>query len=431
VQLVRDGKVPISELDTAAGRILAAKFALGLFEHPYADPQQAVATNHTPEHRALALRAAQESITLLKNDNHLLPLDRTKIRRIVVLGPNARHVHLGGYSERPQEGVSVLDGIRRKLGSSAEVVYAEGCRITENEPDWYDDKAVPPDPKLDAQRIEEAVKAAQSSDVVVAVLGENEVTSREEWSSTHMGDRDSLDLIGRQDELAQRLIATGKPVIFVLLHGRPNSINYIAEHAPAILDGWYAGEEGGNAIADILFGDVNPSAKLAITVPRTVGQLPDYYYQKPSARRGYLFSDKSPLFPFGYGLSYTSFKYGAPQLSTKEIAPDGSATVSVAVTHLGTCRGQEIVQMYIRDRFSSVTRPIEELRGFQKIALQPGETKHVTFNITPDALSFHNREGKLVVEPGAFDIMIGSSSVTHQAVCLQVTGEAASDDRCK
>jgi beta-glucosidase len=429
-ELVSNGKISQQQLDTAVSRVLAAKFALGLFEHPFADPDAATRITHSEEHRQLALRAARESIILLKNADSLLPLDRTKIHRIAVIGPNAGQVHLGGYSEPKQVGVSVLEGIRNKLGSSAEVVHAEGCRITENEPDWYQDAAVPPDPKKDEQRMQEAVRVSQNADVIVAVVGENEATSREAWSPTHPGDRDNLDLIGRQDELVQRLIATGKPVIVVLLHGRPNSINYIAEHARAILDGWYAGEEGGNAIADVIFGDVNPSGKLPITIPRTVGQLPDYYYQKPSARRGYLWSDKSPLFAFGYGLSYTTFRYGAPQLAATQIAPNGSTTLSVEVTNTGSRAGEETAQMYIRDRYSSVTRPIEELRGFQKIALQPGETKRVTFQIAPESLAFHNRDNRFVVEPGAFDIFVGPDSVKHQRICLQVQGPVPPEDTC-
>ena len=416
---IKSGKIPMSVVDTAVARVLRAKFMLGLFDHPYVDPAKAEAITNNAAHQAIALRAAQEAIVLLKNKNHLLPLDKNKIRRIAVLGPNAGDVHLGGYSDDPGHGVSVLQGIRDKLGAG-KVVYAEGCRITENKPDWYSDISTPSDPKLDAGRIAEAVKAANGADAAVIVLGENEATSREAWSPKHLGDRDSLDLLGSQDELVRQVLATGTPTIVLLLHGRPNSINYIAENVPAILDGWYLGQEGGTALANVLFGDYNPGGKLPITVPRSVGQLPDYYYQKPSAKRGYLFANKEPLFPFGYGLSYTSFEYSNASVEPATIGPGESAKVKVTVTNAGAREGDEIVQLYIRDEVSSVTRPIKELRDFRRVALKAGEARMVEFTITPDKLSMYNREMKRVVEPGRFQIMVGKSSVDLKSVPLIV-----------
>jgi glycosyl hydrolase family 3/fibronectin type III domain protein len=251
-------------------------------------------------------------------------------------------------------------------------------------------------------------------------LGENEQTSREAWAVDHPGDRDSLDLLGSQDDLAKAMQALGKPVVVFLLHGRPNSINYIAENVPAILDGWYLGQEGGTAAADVLFGDYNPGGKLPITVPRTVGQLPDYYYQKPSARREYLGTTPAPLFPFGWGLSYSTFKFGNLHVTPETIGPEGKAEVAVDVTNSSKVAGDEVVQLYIRDEVSSVTRPIEELRGFQRVSLSPGETKTVKFSLGPDELSFWNLDMHRVVEPGTFKIMVGGNSVEHIDATLNV-----------
>lgn len=416
---IKAGTVSMSELDTAVARVLRAKFQLGLFDHPYSDPAKAEAITNSAEHQALALKAAHEAITLLKNQKNLLPLDKSKIRKIAVVGPNAGDVHLGGYSDDPGRSVSILQGLRDKLGAG-KVVFAEGCRITENKPDWYADLAVPPDAKLDEARIAEAVKAARGADAAIVVVGENEVSSREAWSPTHLGDRDNLDLLGRQDELVRQVLATGTPTIVVLIHGRPNSINYIAEHADAIVEGWYLGQEGGTALADVLFGDYNPGGKLPITVPRSVGQLPDYYYQKPSAKRGYLFANKEPLFPFGFGLSYTTFAYSAPQVEPAVIGPDGTAKVKVTVTNTGTRAGDEVAQLYIHDEVSSVTRPVKELRDFLRLTLKPGESRTVEFTLTPDKLAFYNREMKRVVEPGKFQVMVGGSSVALQSAWLEV-----------
>jgi beta-glucosidase len=347
---------------------------------------------------------------LLKNQGNLLPLDKSRYKHLAVIGPNAGEVHLGGYSDSPGRGVSILQGIKDKVGRSPEVIYAEGCRITETPPDWNADKVVLGDPALNAKRIQQAVAVAQKADIAILVLGENEQTSREAWAANHPGDRDDLNLLGNQDDLVKAVLATKKPVVVLLLHGRPNSINYIAENVPAILDGWYLGQEGGTAAADVLFGDYNPSGKLPITVPRTVGQLPDYYYQKPAAKREYLGTTTKPLYPFGWGLSYSTFKYQNLKVSPQSIGPEGKAKISVEVTNTGKRGGDEVVQLYIRDEVSSVTRPVKELRGFQRIGLEPGETKAVELWLGPSDLEFLNRDMHEVVEPGTFKVMVGGNS---------------------
>jgi beta-glucosidase len=404
------GRIAEASVDRSVARVLRMKFLAGLFDDPFADPAAAEKITNSVEHQQLALKAAHEAIILLKNQNNLLPLEKGKYKRIAVIGPNAAELHLGGYSDKPGRGVSVLQGIKEKVGSTGEVVYALGCKITETEPDWNADKVVLGDAALNAKRIQEAVKVVQKADIAILVLGENEQTSREAWAVEHPGDRDNLDLLGNQDDLVKAIVATGKPVVVFLLHGRPNSINTIAESVPAILDGWYLGQETGTAVADVLFGDYNPGGKLPITVPRSTGQLPDYYYQKPSGKREYLGSTTKPLFPFGWGLSYSTFKYANLRLSPNTIGPQGKSKVSVDVTNTGKTRGDEVVQLYIRDEVSSVTRPVKELRGFQRVTVNAGETKTVELSLGPDELSFLNRDMRRVVEPGAFRIMIGGNS---------------------
>jgi len=417
---VQQGKVSQAMVDRAVARVLHTKFVAGLFDDPFVDPSYAEKITNSPEHQKLALKAAHETIVLLKNQNNLLPLDRSKYKRVAVIGPNAGELHLGGYSNKPGRGVSIFQGIKEKLGSSAEVLFAEGCKITESLPEWDADKVVLGDAVLNAKRIAEAVGVAKKADVVILVLGENEQTSREAWAKNHLGDRQSLDLLGNQDELAKQIVATGKPTVVLLLHGRPNSINYIAENVPAILDGWYLGQEGAAAAADVLFGDYNPGGKLPITVPRSVGQLPDYYYQKPSAKRGFVDGSVLPLFPFGWGLSYTTFKYSNLRLAQDAIGSEGETTVTVDVTNSGAVRGDEVAQLYIHQTVSSVTRPVKELRGFKRVSLNPGETKTVEFTLGPGELSYLNRDMKRVVEPGTFEVMVGGNSVDLITTTLNV-----------
>ncbi len=424
---VRSGRIPEATLDRAVARILRAKFLLGLFENPYVDENLAEKINNSPEHRKLALQAAREALILLKNDNHLLPLDRTKIHSLAVIGPNAAVCHLGGYSDDPGKTVSILEGIRNKVGVSIQVHYTEGSKITGNFKDsvtsWNQDKVVPPDPANDEREIAEAVKVAKASDVAVVVVGGNEQTSREAWSETHLGDRDDLNLVGRENDLVKAVLATGTPTVVVLINGRPLAINEIAEKVPAILEGWYLGEETGTAVADVLFGDTNPAGRLPITIPRSVGDLPDFYNYKPSARRGYLFANRGPLFPFGFGLSYTTFRYGTPTLEPAKIETSGSTTVSVEVTNSGSVAGDEVAELYIRDEVSSVTRPIKELKGFKRIHLEPGARQTLQFTLTPRDLGFWNGEMKRVVEPGIFDVMVGPNSVDLKTVKLEVTAQ--------
>jgi beta-glucosidase len=420
IEQVKQGKVAEATIDRAVANHLREKFLTGLFDDPYVDPAYAEKIANSEEHQKLSLQAARETLILLKNQNGLLPLDVAKYKHIAVVGPNAADVHLGGYSRKSGRGISVLEGIKNRVGSAADVLYAEGTKITETLPDWDADKVILGDPDRNAKRISEAAKIAQKSDVIILVLGDNEQTSREAWAPEHKGDRDDLTLVGNQDDLAKAMLATHKPVVAVLLHGRPNAITYLAENVPAILDGWYLGQEGGTAAAEVLFGDYNPGGKLPITVPRSVGQLPDYYYQKPSAKREYLFSTTQPLYPFGWGLSYSTFQYSDLHAAPDSIGPEGTTRVSANVTNISNVRGEEVVQLYIRDEISSVTRPIKELRGFRRITLDPGQTKTVEFTLGFNDLSFLNRDMHRVVEPGAFKIMAGGNSVDLIETALTV-----------
>jgi len=421
--LVRAGVLAEAELDELVAPMLLWKFRLGLFDDPYVDPDAAERIVGSDANRELALQAARECATLLKNDGGLLPLDLTKLKSIAVIGPNANRSLLGGYSGVPFHDVTVLDGIRAHVGDAVDVRYAEGCRITVGG-SWNEDAVVAPDEDEDRRLIARAVEAASTADVIVLAIGGNEQTSREAWSRAHMGDRTSLDLVGRQDELVAAMVATGKPVAALLFNGRPLSINHVAEHVPAILECWYLGQETGRAVAELLFGDANPGGKLPISFPRSVGHLPVFYNHKPSARRGYLWSDASPLFAFGYGLSYTTFSIDDVRLERDEIAVDGATRVLARVTNTGARAGAEVVQVYVRDRVSSVTRPVKELKGFRRVVLAPGERADVAIDITPDSLAFTGVDMRWRVEPGEFEIMVGTSSRDEdlQRLALRVTG---------
>jgi beta-glucosidase len=422
---VRAGTVPEAELNQAVGRVLATKFRLGLFDNPYVDPDYAEKVTNSAEHRALALKAAQKAIVMLKNDKNLLPLDLSRLKSIAVIGPNADGIHLGGYSREPAHSVSILEGIRERVGSKATVVYAEGCKITDAKPDWHgwfanNVKLV--DPATQQESVKAAAEIARKADVAILVVGENESTNREAWAEYHLGDRDSLDLLGAQNDLVKAVVGTGTPTVVLLINGRPLSINYIAEHVPAILEGWYLGQEGGIAAANVLFGDVNPGGKLPITFPHSVGDLPDFYNHKPSANRSYAFSTRKPLFAFGFGLSYTTFSFENLRVEPSQIVAGGTAKVSVDVTNTGSREGDEVPQLYIHQRIASVTRPVMQLKGFQRITLRPGEKKTVEFSITPDMLAMLNLDMHRVVEPGMFDLMVGPSSDQASTVALTVIG---------
>jgi beta-glucosidase len=433
---VKQGKVSEAAINDAVRRLLRDKFELGLFENPFVDPARADEVSGSAAARPLALEAARQAIVLLQNRGNLLPLQADKTRRVAVIGPHAAEVMLGGYAGVPRHSVSILEGVRKRLGEGAAVRHAEGVRITEDSVFTRDpqphmggtrsrargsaDLVVLADPAANQRRIAEAVALARDSDVAIVVVGDNEQTAREAYAENHLGDRSDLRLVGQQEELVRAVLDTGKPTVLVLINGRPPSIPELAERAPAILEGWYLGQEGGTAIAEVLFGDVNPSGKLPVSFPRSVGQLPIFYNRKPTARRGYLFDSTRPLFPFGHGLSYTKFAYSDPMVSPKKIPPDGRATVSVEVTNTGTRAGDEIVQIYIRAEVSRATRPVMELKGFRRVTLAPGERRTVAFELGPEQLTYHGPDMKRVVEPGRFQMMVGGSSDAVKSVELEV-----------
>lgn len=338
-----------------------------------------------------------------------MPLNPRKIKSIAVIGPNADRELLGGYSGKPRSFVSVLEGIRLKVGDRMQVPYWEGCKITLGG-SWNQDLVTPPHPEDDRKQIQEAVKVARNADVIVLAIGGNEQTSREAWALKHLGDRARLEMVGQQQELVTAMLSTGKPVIVFLFNGGPLSIRYLCDNVPVIFECWYLGQETGHAVAEVLFGEVNPSGKLPITIPRSAGHLPAYYNYKPSARRGYLFDEVTPLYPFGFGLSYTTFVCKNLRLERKRIRREASTKILVDVTNTGKRAGAEVVQMYIRNLVSSVTRPIKELKGFKKVTLPPGGTQTVALDITPELLAFYDINMEFAVEPGEFEIAVGNSS---------------------
>ncbi|MEP7375708.1 MAG: glycoside hydrolase family 3 N-terminal domain-containing protein [Chitinophagaceae bacterium] len=412
--LVKEGKVSIKDINAAVTYILGVKFRMGLFEQGEVDINRATELKSTSEGRNLAREAAEKSMVLLKNNGNLLPLQKGKYKKIAIVGPCAAVNYLGDYSGIPSHNVSILEGVRNKVGNTAEVLYHKGCELTTNGDTismynyQYINTAIFPSPELNRMKIADAVTAVKQADIIIVAVGENEQVSREAGTD-RTGDMATLDLLSQQDELVKAMIETGKPVVVYLSHARPYAINYIAEKANAIIDGWFNGEEAGNAFANILFGDVNPSGKLTISIPRSVGQLPIYYNYKPSSKAyDYVTEKNTPLFPFGYGLSYTKYQYSNPSINDR--------SVTISVTNTGKVHGEEIVQLYIHDKVSSVTRPVKELKGFQKIALNPGETKTVSFTITNDMLKFWDKDMKYVAEPGVFEIMIGPNSNDLQKV---------------
>jgi len=425
--LVKENKISMSDLDKAVGYVLALKFRLGLFdEKKEISLEEARSKINQPEGRVFALKAAEESMVLLKNQNNLLPLEKTRYKTIAVIGPCAATNYLGDYSGVPVHNVSVLEGIKNKINSlpspSGEgfgerpvVLYAKGVDLSLNGDTvslnnfQYTGRVVMPTHESNQQKIAAAVTIARQADIIICAVGENEQFSREAGNPDHFGDQSNLDPPGDQDELVKALHATGKPVIVYLAHARPLSINWMAANVPAIIDGWFTGEEAGNALANILFGDVCPSGKLTISVPRSVGQLPVYYNHKPSAQYfEYVTEKNTPLFPFGYGLSYTSFHYSSLRLKNN--------IVSVDVKNTGKIKGDEILQLYIHQKISTVTRPVKELKDFARISLEPGETKTVSFTIDPSKLAFWTKDMKYAVEPGVFEIMIGPNSNDVQKI---------------
>lgn len=415
VQLVREGTICESVIDDLVTPLLFYKFKLGLFEDPFVEPIEIKNKIKLEKDRELALQAALETITLLKNEKKLLPFSLKKKSTIAVIGPNADRVLLGGYSGQPAYYTSVLQGIKNKAGKKANILYSEGCKITVGG-SWNDDVVTLPDPEENKKLIKQAIKTARNADKIILVLGGNEQISREAWSKTHLGDRASLELFGDQLTLVKEILKLEKPIVVLLFNGRPNSFQYISDNVGAILECWYLGQETGNAVADVIFGDYNPSGKLPMSIPRSAGHLPCFYNHKPSARRGYLFDDITPLYPFGFGLSYTTFQLSNVRLEKQIITSDESTKVIFEVTNTGKRSGTEVIQMYIHDLVSSVTRPVKELKGFKKVFLNPGETKVVEIPILSEHLAFTNIDKEFKVEPGDFEIMVGSSSKDEDLV---------------
>ncbi|WP_373229785.1 glycoside hydrolase family 3 N-terminal domain-containing protein [Cohnella sp.] len=415
---LQNKKVTEADLDEAVNRVLNIKFRLGLFERPYVDPGKAAQIIGCREHVELARQVALEGIVLLKNDGGTLPLNKDT-GKIAVIGPNANQIYnqLGDYtSPQPRhQVVTLLDGIRNKLGGHRDdrILYAPGCRIKGDSKEGF----------------ELALKCAAQADVVVLALGGSSardfgegtidlrtgasVVTEHSWSDMECGegiDRTGLHLLGVQLELAQEIHKLGKPVIIVYINGRPIVEPWIDEFAHAIIEAWYPGQEGGNALADILFGDANPSGRLTVSVPKDVGQLPVYYNGKRSRGKRYLETDAKPRYPFGFGLSYTSFHYDGLSISPERITPDMEVTVTVNITNTGAVSGMEVVQLYVSDKVSSVTRPEKELKGFRKVTLAPGETRMVAFTLAREHLQLFNQQFEPVVEDGEFRIIVGGNA---------------------
>lgn len=400
----------VKYVDQSVARILRAKYKLGLFGSTLKEAKTDTIVS-SPAHQDYAYEMAKKAIILLKNENNVLPLDMSKIKSLAVIGPNAveerpkkgTYSLLGGYSGLPPFYVSALEGITKKVNGKVKINYAQGCQLLDNSKAGF--------PK--------AIAAAKNSDAVILMVGGSRKTGGEGI------DRSSLDLFGVQNELVKAIHETGKPVIVVLMNGRPLTINYIAENIPSVLETWYLGMRSGDAIADAIFGDVNPGGKLTVSFPRSVGQVPVTYLERPdfigSGKGEYKFEDKSPLFPFGFGLSYTTFEYGEPKLDSKNIATDGTTKVSIEVTNTGQREGDEIVQMYVRDDFASVGRYLKMLKGFERITLKSGETKTVSFDLGFDELFLYNQKMEKVVEPGDFTISVGASSMKKDLKEVKLT----------
>lgn len=399
-QLLKDKKLTMATIDEAVRRVLRIKYRLGLFDKPYIDESLEAKTLLTPEHRKAAREIAAKSFVLLKNDNQTLPLKKN-IKELAIIGglADSKEDVLGSWNGdgKIDDAVTVLEGVKNKLGNNTKIRYAKGC-----------------DAKCeDTQDFDKAIAAAKDSDFTVLVVGESAAMSGEAAS------RSDINLPGKQLELVKAIAATGKPYAVVLMNGRPLTINWLAENSPAILETWFAGTEAGNAIADVLFGDANPSGKLPVTFPRSVGQIPIFYNMMNTGRpfdasnkysSKYLDISNTPLYPFGYGLSYTNFQLSNLRLSSTQIAPTGTLNVSVDVQNTGNRDGAEVVQLYIRDLVGSITRPVKELKGFERVELRAGEKRSVTFTLKPEQLGFYNANNKFVVEPGDFKIWVGQNS---------------------
>lgn len=424
------GRLQESDLDRAAARILELKFKLGLFDRPFTDPEQAEQTIGRPEHRELARRIAGESIIMLKNEGGTLPLSK-RIPKLAVIGPNADapYNQLGDYTSPQPKGaiVTVLDGIRQALGGGPDsVLYAPGCRIKGDSREGF---------------VRALACAAEADAVVMAIGGSSardfgegtidlltgaSVVTEHSWSDMECGegiDRATLNLMGVQLELVQEIHKLGKPLIVVYINGRPIAEPWIVEHADAILEAWYPGQEGGHAVADILFGEVNPSGRLTISIPKHVGQLPVYYYKRRTRGKRYLETDFNAEYPFGFGLSFSEFKYSNLRVEPSVISADEEAAISVDVTNTSDRQGSEVVQLYISDLASSITRPEKQLKAFRKISIQPGDTQTVTFKVGREQLEYVSADLTRIVEPGEFTIMAGPNSAEYLTAPLHVREE--------
>lgn len=426
-QALESGEIGIDVIDRAVTHVLEMKFRLGLFENPFVDAGSAIDVFDTPAQRALARTLARKSIVLLKNADALLPLDKT-IASLAVIGPNADSVRnlMGDYSypahletlaenqafdifdsavpeqvemvDRPVEMASILESVRQKVSAQTTVRYAQGCAVRGDSAEGFAD----------------AVAAARQSDVAVLVVGGKSGLT-DDCTCGEARDRAELDLPGVQEQLVRAIVETGTPVVLVLINGRPLTFPWIADHVPAIVEAWLPGEEGANAVADVLFGDYNPGGKLPMTFPRVVGQIPLFYNHKPSGGRShwkvdYVDTSVKPLFPFGFGLSYTHFELAGLQLASDKASAGETVDISVEVTNRGDRAGDEVVQLYIHYTGTSVTRPVKELKGFRRITLDPGETRNVVFHLPVNQLAFYDLDMRLVVEPGTVQVMLGSSS---------------------
>ena len=420
-ELVKEGKVTLKTIDDACRRMLEAKYKLGLFDDPYRyiSEERARTEILTPENRKAAMNITQQSIVLLKNDNQLLPLQKSGT--IALIGPLAdnKREMIGTWSAAGdwEKSIGVKEGINNITGGSVKVLYAKGCNLlTDREflKQISGDAAV--DNRSDDEMISEAVAIASGADVIVAVLGEPAGLSGEAASRSDIG------LPGRQQDLLKALLKTGKPIVLVLMNGRPLTLEWENQHVNSILEAWHGGTEAGNAVANVLFGNYNPSAKLCMTFPRNVGQIPIYYNHKNTGRpyniknpsekykSRYLDVSNDPLYPFGYGLSYTNFTYSDLTLDKTSFAAPGSLKITVTITNAGSFDGTEVAQLYIRDLVGSITRPVKELKGFQKVFLKVGESKTLTFTLTADDLAFYNAKLEHKAEPGDFKVFVGTNS---------------------
>jgi beta-glucosidase len=385
---LKSKKLSVSDLNRAVSNVLRVKFMLGLFDNPYTDEALLKKVNHTEASREVALQAAQESISLLKNENSLLPFG-ANVHSVAVVGPLAASTYLGGYANKAGKGVAIIDALKQRAGDKLNIKYETGYSS---------------DTSKQNENLQKAINTVNSADIAVVVLGEdiNEVGEGK--------DRANLDLNQQQTRLIEAVYKTGKPTVVVLFNGRPLCINWVAKKIPAIVESWFLGDAGGLAVADVLLGKVNPSGKLPMTFPRSVGQVPFYYNHKPTSKHVYVDEDTSPLYPFGHGLSYTTFQYSGLNINRKTIPVNGSVNVSISIKNTGKVEGTEVVQLYLRDVIASVTTPIKSLKGFKRISLKPGESGVVEFKIDNKELMLWNRQMKQVVEPGEFKVMIGSSS---------------------